>query len=131
MKMIKRLMITGLVFLLASCHHTPLLQQLSANEKNQLEPVYQFAVIGSKVTFIVKSHGCTIPEHFELKQNQSYDTVELALLRVKPDWCRAMPRAYPVSFTLNTPVQQQNVVLLNPIEKKNKLPKSSKGRNRG
>lgn len=118
-------MTTALASLLVACSHTPLSQQLTADEKSQIEPVYQFDIAGSKVTFIVKSHGCTMPEHFELKQSVSFDNkVELALLRLKPDWCRAMPRAYPVSFTLKKQVKQQDLMLLNPLDENNKLPRN-------
>lgn len=107
-----------LMSLLAACSSTPLSQQLTADETAQLTPVYQMTLTGTKVNFTVNSHGCTMPEHFTLKQNKTSDgKMELALLRLKPDWCRAMPRAYPVSFELKAKVRQQDLVLLNPIDK--------------
>lgn len=117
MKVITLFTASMLVSLLAACSSTPLSQQLTAEQKGQLTPVYQMTLKGSKVNFTVNSHGCTMAEHFQLKQNKTGDgKVELALLRLKPDWCRAMPRAYPISFTLNNKVAEQQLVLLNPID---------------
>lgn len=133
MKVIKLFSVSVLVSLLAACSSTPLSQQLTAEQKSQLTPVYQMTLKGSKVTFTVNSHGCTLPEHFQLKQSKSNnDNVELALLRLKQDWCRAMPRAYPVSFTLDNKVTEQQLVLLNPIDqsKPKKAKVNSKNINR-
>ena len=133
MKVIKFFSTCVLVSLLAACSSTPLSQQLTAEQKTQLTPVYQMTLKGSKVTFTVNSHGCTLPKHFQLKQNKiGNGKVELALLRLKQDWCRAMPRAYPVSFTLNDTVTEKQLVLLNQIvqSKPKKAKVNSKNINR-
>lgn len=96
-----------------------------------LEPVYKFEPKARQVSFVVKSHGCTLPEHFELKQNlNAKGQLELALLRLKQDRCRAMPRAFPISFKLDSEhARLQNIELLNKIETDHKLPRRTKSSN--
>lgn len=106
-----------------SYHVKPLSEQLSEIQKHQFAEVYEYAVKSPRVSFIVKSHGCTLAEDFELKQSSGkHGKLEIALIRLKKDRCRAMPRAFPVSFPLiNSEATMVDVVLLNPIEESQSL----------
>lgn len=112
--------------------YMPLYQQLTEQEHAYLDKVYQYSVNQAKVTFIVKSHGCTLPEHFTLKQQINPNgQLELALLRAKQDWCRAMPRAFPVRFKLeHGTIATKDIVLVNQLEQSETLPRHSKVNNK-
>ena len=115
-----------IVAFIYGCNHTakPLEQQLTAEQVNALVKVYQFEVKAAQITFVVTSNGCTQPEHFELKQQYLSDgSGELALLRLKADCCRAMPRPYAVSFKLDQgSVGKADIRLLNPMGNIDDLP---------
>ena len=129
MKFVKLFTLSALVMSSAGCSHStpPLSSQLTKVEHSQLEIVYNFTHKSDRVSFVVESYGCTMAEHFELKQSVNAEgKLELALLRLKKDRCRAMPRAFPVNFKLATPwTSKQDIELLNEIETERKLPRKA------
>lgn len=135
MNIVKLFSLSALVLSISACSHSnpPLMSQLTKNEQSQLETVHRFSTTSNQVAFVVKSHGCTLPEHFELKQSLSdKGKLQLALLRLKQDRCRAMPRAFPVHFKLKyDAVKKQDIELLNEIKSEPNLPrKALKNNNR-
>lgn len=127
MNFIKPLALSALILSLAACSHSKSTSQMQLTEAEiaQVEDVYQFTVKSKQVSFVVKSHGCTLPEHFKLKQHVTNSgRLKLALLRLKQDRCRAMPRAYPVSFKLDRRIiNKHDIYLLNKIETEIQLPR--------
>ena len=134
MNIVTTIALSTLVLSVIGCSHTQatLADQLSPSDKSKLAKVYQFKAKTNQVSFVVKSHGCTLPEHFELKQGvNKQGNKQLALIRLKQDRCRAMPRAFPVNFKLERPIADpQKVELLNEIETEQKLPRKAKTNNR-
>ncbi|WP_372769470.1 hypothetical protein [Pseudoalteromonas sp.] len=99
------------------CNSTTLSNTVTEAERNNLEKIYSFDVTSEKLLFVVKSTGCTSKEDFELLYQVHQGKYEFALKRLKPDMCRAMPRAYPVSFKLPAiGVSIDNIIVLNPID---------------
>lgn len=133
MNIVKIITLSAVVLSILACSHSnvSLHKLLTQGEKSQLEPVYSFTAKPSQVSFIVRSHGCTLPEHFTLKQNvNAKGQLELALLRLKQDRCRAMPRAFPIQFMLDGQnIMKQNIKLLNTIETEQKLPRKAQSNN--
>ena len=59
--------------------------------------------------------GCTSKDDFELLQQEAKGVYEFALKRNKADLCRAMPRAYPVTFKLPEAIDSIDLIkVLNP-----------------
>lgn len=127
MNFIKPLALSALILSLAACSQSKsaLQMQLTEAEIANLEDVYQFTVKSNQVSFVVKSNGCTLPEHFELKQHVTNSgRLKLALIRLKQDRCRAMPRAFPVAFKLDRKsARKRDIKLLNKIETEIQLPR--------
>ena len=100
-----------------ACSSTTLSNKMTETERNNLEKIYSFDVTSEKLLFVVKSTGCTSKEDFELLYQGHQGKHEFALKRTKTDMCRAMPRAYPVSFKLPAMgVSLDNIKVLNPID---------------
>lgn len=111
------------LFMSASCAIQS--NKVSSPEENvNLEAVYGFNINDRAVSFTVISNGCTNDSDFQLSSKMSGQTVELSLIRKKPDYCRKMPSLTEVSFPVDETWSPKHVRVLNP----NKDPKSfSKG----
>ena len=109
------LFILSLLLILASCAKTPLKETLTSAQSNQLEKIYNVDIKPGVISFVVRSHGCTLNSDFKLLQQSQGREREFALLRLKQDRCRAMPRAFPVTFSLDKPITDKSKVqVINP-----------------
>lgn len=99
----------------SACSSTTLSETMTEKELSNLEKIYSFNAKAEYISFVVKSTGCTSKDDFELLQQESKGVYEFALKRNKQDLCRAMPRAYPVSFKLPVAIDSIDLVkVLNP-----------------
>lgn len=119
-----------LVSLLASaCSGTALSNKMTEAERNNLEKIYSFDLSAETITFVVKSTGCTNKDDFELLYQAHQGHHEFALKRLKQDMCRAMPRAYPVSFKLPAEdISPDNLTVLNAIDENTPVKGIKRGR---
>lgn len=98
----------------SGCESTPLAAQLNDVQRNNLDKIYDYDIKPHFISFVVKSHGCTSKQDFELLKQQRDGQYEFALVRHKADFCRAMPRAYSVTFALEETVSpEHNINVLN------------------
>ena len=74
-------------------------ESIEQNDYNHNEAISGFYVDHQSMTFIVMSHGCTSKDDFELEIAQSYP-VQIKLVRLNPDVCKAIPSDMTISFNL-------------------------------
>ncbi|ATC99557.1 hypothetical protein [Pseudoalteromonas spongiae] len=99
----------------SACSSTALSETMTEQELNNLEKIYSFNAKAEYISFVVKSTGCTSKDDFELLQQEAKGVYEFALKRNKADLCRAMPRAYPVTFKLPEAIDSIDLIkVLNP-----------------
>ena len=67
------------------------------------EPVQQISFDGSRVTFAVVSHGCTVPAHFHIEHAIHDDTCSVTLIRDQADLCRRAPAIAELSLPWQIP----------------------------
>lgn len=99
-----------LSFVMVGCKSTSLETQMTSQQRESLENLYEYEVKPQFISFVVKSTGCTRKEDFELLHNQYQGRHEFALIRLKPDLCKAMPRAFPVTYRLDEFVNDNNEI---------------------
>lgn len=98
----KMMMLVFIIILIASCKN---LSREAVALDNDLEPIYGFDFSPIKVSFKVKSHGCTRAEDFIVILDTHEKFEGLSILRTKKDLCRRMPKI----IELELPITSLNV----------------------
>lgn len=88
--------------------------ELGDRSKEVVEPLYQVKQLEQALEIQVKSHGCTLPQHFVIREDGD-DSGKYAILRTKPDYCRRAPGLVVIKLKLPADYQGRLIRLSNPI----------------
>lgn len=131
-RLVNTLLLLGLPFSITACQSTDDAQSTKERQpvktikapvssKPKVETIHDVKISADSIQFTVISNGCTKSKNFVLDVNQvNKDTYDVTLLRLKPDYCRAMPRL----ITITKPLKQLNninhpkIVINNPFSTK-------------
>lgn len=78
-------------------------QTTGAKQVMDAERVYRIALEQGAVVADVISTGCTLAEHFEIRQEINEAQCQLTLVRNKPDFCRRVPFVMEVRVPWDAP----------------------------
>jgi len=117
---IRSTLVMFMTFVLTACGTTSSQEQVDQPVVNhgELADIYGYEVRKNTLWFRVKSTGCTRKQDFELVlEPVTNGDIQASLYRLKPDYCRAMPRIIGIEMS-HTALSQQdkNLVLQNPIK---------------
>ena len=95
-KVLKRLTLalTTLLFIAGLCATAP------AATAAEIEPLHGVNLTEKYCTIVVTSTGCTKKEDFVALLKKSQPPI-VTFVRLKPDYCKAAARPYPIKFSLS------------------------------
>ena len=110
-------MVAVICFLLSACSQVISEPRPQALAEANLEPLYQFALMGNKMEIGVKSNGCTKAEDFTATLSSQEAGDHLAVKRDKIDRCRRMPMMKKILLNIESLgiKKGQPIILDNPV----------------
>lgn len=109
------------ILTMTACANSLSMQKdVESESPENLAKIYQWEVKNNTIWFLTRSTGCTNEKHFKLitesSPSKTDKTFLVSIVRIKQDFCKAMPRT--VAFELPLPEleqRHQQVVVTNPL----------------
>lgn len=88
------------------------------SKKPKVEVIYDVKLFPGKIQYSVSSNGCTKAKDFALDTKPAGKNMSsVTLLRLNPDYCRAMPRLIQITKPLPAAIagKKQKIAIVNPF----------------